>query len=218
MLKNINEPYLKNLKDSRDKDKIGYKLGSLIKESRKVLFNLYQFTKSFKVNELSSVLLSAHNWQQQKKKFNKKEYKVRDIVLVDLGLGYGYEMSYQHPCIVLHDSRDGFCFVIPCSTGKYNLKNKHVIKGEVTDGFAQPTGILIDAVCCISKVRIIGKVGEVTVPFLDKVNDALLKIYFSRKYHKLSMAEKDMAKLDSENQLLKQQIKQLQEKISKTAG
>lgn len=133
-------------------------------------------------------------------------------------MGHGFEMSYRHPCIILHDSNDGFCFVIPCSTGKYGKNNKHILDGEVNDGFERPTGVLLDAIRCVSKVRVTGKVGEITVPFLDRLNNELLKVYFSRQYHRLYTITNDLREQKRLNLELQQNIAELEEKINNPAS
>lgn len=224
-MKTINERYLEVLKKSADKLKPGIQFPQLISESRKVLLNFYHFIKSLKVIELSSILLSINGWQNSKGKASRKSFNTRDIVEVDLGLGHGYEMSYRHPCIVLHDSKDGFCFVVPCSTGKYGKRNKHILDGEISDGFAQPTGVLLDAARTVSKVRITGKVGKITVPFLEKLNNRLLQLYFSRHYHRLGTTKNDLTRQIQENkelmekiQFLEVEVKNLQEKLKNPAS
>ena len=224
-MKTINERFLEIVKKGADKYKPGIQVPQLISEGRKVLLNFYHFVKTLKVIELSSLLLSINGWQNSKGQASRKSFNTRDIVEVDLGLGHGYEMSYRHPCIVLHDSKDGFCFVVPCSTGKYGKNNKHILDGETSDGFARPTGVLLDATRAVSKVRITGKVGEITVPFLEKLNNKLLQLYFSRHYHRLGTTKNDLTRQIKENeeltkkiQILENEINTLQEKIKNPAS
>lgn len=196
----------------------------LLAQCRIIISNLYDYIKNLRTLELSSILLSIHGWIKGKGRFSSRQFQTRDIVVADLGLGYGYEMSYRHPCIVLYDSKAGFCFVVPCSTGKYGKNNKYILDGEVSDGFAEPTGVLLDAARCISKVRIYNKVGRITVPFLDKLKNELLKLYFSKQYNQLENQEKDIATLtadnevlEQENEILKQEIEKLKQKIEEFA-
>lgn len=209
----INERFLELLKKGTNKLKPGIGVPKLISESRKILLNLYHFTKVLKVIELSSLLISLNGWQKSKGQASQKSFNTRDIVEVDLGLGHGYELSYRHPCIVLHDSKDGFCLVIPCSTGKYRKNNKHILDGEIIDGFARPSGVLLDAVRSVSKVRITGKVGKITVPFLDKLNNELLQLFFSRHFHRLQIMDKDLTLEKELNKKLQEEMKILHEKI-----
>lgn len=217
-MKNINEKLLEDLKKGKDKFKLGVDLPNLIHEARKLLVNFYHFTKKFKVIELSSLLLSINGWQNSKGKSSKKSFNTRDIVEVDLGLGHGFEMSYRHPCIVLHDSKDGFCFVVPCSTGKYGKNNKHILDGEIKDGFQRPSGVLLDATRAVSKVRITGKVGQITIPFLDKLNNELLQLYFSRHHHRLTTMSNDLKREKEINSNLQDKIAELEEKVKNPAS
>lgn len=217
MMNKINEKLLESIKKGKDKFKLAFELPSLIRESRKVLINFYHFSKGLKVLELASILISLNGWQQSKFKSSKKNFNTRDIVEVDLGLGHGFEMSYRHPCIVLHNSQEGFCFVVPCSTGKYGKKNKYILDGETSDGFSRPSGVLLDATRAISKVRITGKVGEVTVPFLEKLNTELINVYFPRQNHQLFTLKSDLQKSEAKNETLHQRIVELEEMLKKAS-
>jgi mRNA-degrading endonuclease toxin of MazEF toxin-antitoxin module len=217
-MKTINELFLETVKKGADKFKLGEEVPQLISEGRKVLLNFYHFTKGLKVIELASLLISINGWRNSKGKTSRKSFNTRDIIEVDLGLGHGYEMSYRHPCIVIHDSNDGFCFVVPCSTGKYGKNNKHILDGEVSDGFARPTGVLLDATRCVSKVRVTGKVGQITVPFLEKLNNELLQTYFSRHYHRLQTTSNDLKEQKRINLELQQDLADLEEKIKNPAS
>ncbi len=216
-MKKIDIAYLEQIqKDSIEKNKIANTVTRLMNVCKDLLNNFTDFVKFMKVVELSSIIWSMNRWINSKGKFNSKTFATRDIVEVDLGIGYGFEMSYRHPCIILKDSNAGFCLVVPCSTGKYGKKNKFIIDGTKTDGFEENTGVLIDAIRCISKTRITNKVGQITVPFLDKLNDAILETYFSRKFYKLSKLEKDILEekkkynsLNAENEKLASQNKKM---------
>lgn len=209
-MKIINEFFLDTIKKGRDKFNISIQNPSLIKESRKVLMNFYHYTKNLKIIELASLLISMNAWQVSKGQASRKNFKTRDIVEVDLGLGHGFEMSYRHPCIVLHNSKDGFCFVVPCSTGKYGKNNKYILDGEVSDGFQRQTGVLIDAVRCVSKVRVTGKVGEISVPFLEKLNNKLLQTYFSRHHHRLEIMSRDLEQQKKINEELQVKLTEIE--------
>ena len=197
-------------KDVKTKDTKSFSQSGLIVQFGNMLDNMLDFIKNLKVCETVSIIRSHNNWMTVKSKFNNSKFKIRDIVEVDLGVGYGYEMSYKHPCIVLNDSNDGFCLVVPCSTGKYGKHNKFIIDGEPYDGFKYPTGVLIDSIRCISKTRISNKVGEITVTFLDKLNNIILETYFERNKLKIRNLERDLKKEREKNVLL---ISQLEKSI-----
>lgn len=206
-MKKINISFLEALKLDRVRRlNMASSIPQLIRECRKSLLNFYYLVTKLSVIELSSIILSLERWMSVKGTMNKGAYKVRDIVGVDLGLGYGYEMSYRHPCIVLYDSNAGFCLVVPCSTGKYGKGNKFIIDGTPTDGFRENTGVLIDAVRCVSKTRINSKVGEITVSFLERLNNIIIHNYFPRHFHRLHVLKNEL-----EAERLK--IKELESKL-----
>ena len=89
LMKTINERFLEIIKKGPHKFKPGKEVPQLISESRKVLLNFYKFTKSLKVIELASLLISMNGWQNSKGRSSRKNFKTRDIVEVDLGLGHG---------------------------------------------------------------------------------------------------------------------------------
>lgn len=186
-MKKIDAFFLRKLQSNKiEKYKRSNTLTRLMSESRKVLYNVYKFLLNLRSGETASILLSLKSWIDNKGRTNPVHYSPRDIVEVELGLGFGFEMSYRHPCIVVYNSGAGFCLVIPCSTGKFGKRNKYIVDGTTTDGFSENTGVLLDAMRCISKTRIHQKVGEITVPFFNRLNKLLLEEYFSFQYHKLN--------------------------------
>lgn len=206
----------KVLLDSYIKDKIKSKKNisdspGLLKEIRKSVYNFYKKIIAFNAFEISSIAKTLYKWEVTNKIICKTTFSVRDIVLVDLGLGYGYELSYEHPCIILNINKDGFFLAIPCSTGKYYKKSKFILKGDITDGFKIKTGVLLDSIRTISQVRISHKVGEITPAFLDYINSEILKIYLPKEA---------MIKRNLENDLYtsKQEILKLKNEINDVNG
>ncbi len=209
-MKQIDFDFLDKLeKNEKVKYDMSFRHDGLISHFVNIFDNMISFIKNLKVCETVSIIKSYNNWMNAKSKFNNSKFKVRDIVEVDLGIGYGYEMSYRHPCIVLLDSNAGFCLVVPCSTGKYGKHNAFIIDGEPSDGFEYPTGVLIDAARCISKTRMSNKVGEITVPFLDKLNTILVGTYFPRNALKIRNSEKDLKAEKEKNILLANRLERL---------
>lgn len=216
-MKKIDVTYIEQVqKDKIERNKIASTVTKLMNVCNDLLDNFVELLKSMKVIEVSSIIWSMNRWINSKGNHNSKVFKIRDIVEVDLGIGYGFEMSYRHPCIILKDSNAGFCLVVPCSKGKYGKSNKFIIDGTTADGFAENTGVLIDAIRCISKTRITNKVGQITVPFLDKINNAILETYFPMKFYKLNKLEKDIlnekqkySNLNAEHEKLRDSNKKL---------
>lgn len=171
-----------------------------------ILEELKDFILNFREIEMKSVILSLKRWISTKEKVSKIKFKRGDIVEIDLGLGYGYEMSYLHPCIVLEDSSAGFCFVAPCSTGKFGKKNKYIVDGTIEDGFKRDTGVLIDSIRCISKTRINKKVGKVSLEFYDLLNEKIMIEYFKKQSMNIRNLKRDYEKVVKENIELKKKI------------
>lgn len=178
----------------------------LMDQSNEILNMLKDFIGRMKNFEIASILLSMKRWIGTKGKVNRVNFKRADIVEIDLGLGYGFEMSYLHPCIILQDSSAGFCFVAPCSTGKFGKVNKYIINGYINDGFKSNTGVLIDSIRCISKTRINKKVGEVSLEFYDKLNIEIVKEYFQKQNLEVRNLKRDYERLLEENIELKKHI------------
>lgn len=192
--KEINVNLLEKLeKDKTEKDNLSSSSTALTEQINLFFEKLRNYIFTLKVKETSSILLSFFNWLKTKEKYNKKKYKTRDIVEVDLGIGYGFEMSYRHPCIVLKDEA-GFCLIVPCSTGKYGKNNKFILDATPKDGFKQNTGILLDSVRTISKTRISNTLGEISVDILEQINKKMIEFYFptfNYKYNKLISKEQN---------------------------
>ncbi|MGL4848134.1 MAG: type II toxin-antitoxin system PemK/MazF family toxin [Clostridium sp.] len=171
-----------------------------------ILGELKEFVLKLKEVEIKSIILSLRRWLSTKGKINKVSFKRGDIVEIDLGLGYGFEMSYLHPCIILEDSNAGFSLVIPCSTGKFGKKNKYIINGTKEDGFKKDTGVLIDSIRCISKTRINRKVGEVSLEFYDRINEKILLEFFKKQSMEVRNLKKDYEAVLKENIELKKKL------------
>lgn len=205
----IDKTFLETIKgDKKNRNKQAHSTNKLIKQGRKLFLSLYYFTKNLKSGEYSSMLLSLDSWRSSKGKMSTETYKPRDIVMADLGLGHGYEISYQHPCIVVSESK-GFCFVVPCSTGKYQKRSKYILNGEPKHGFQEPTGVLLDAVQCIQKVRIQHKVGVLDLGLFKVINEKLLKFYLSKYDHQINVLQKDLAKEKEKNAELEKKLEEM---------
>lgn len=200
----IDEELLNDIRRSKNDGKEGK--SKLVVQCNEILNTLKDFIMGMKNMETASAILSLKRWISTKGKNNKIKFKRGDIVEVDLGLGYGFEMSYLHPCIVLEDSNAGFCLLVPCSTGKFGKRNKYIVDAYTNDGFKSNTGVLIDSFRCVSKTRINKKVGTVSLDFYDKVNDAILKEYFKKQVLKYENLKKDYSILVQENIMLKEKI------------
>ncbi|WP_281217540.1 type II toxin-antitoxin system PemK/MazF family toxin [Lysinibacillus capsici] len=210
----VDEGFLKSVRGKGNRDRFlqAKTNARLIKQIKNGTWNHYKVVDSLKVIEASSIVSSMNSWRLAKGSNSTVAYNVADIVLVDLGLGYGFEMSYQHPCVILYESQ-GFCYVVPCSTGKYGKRNKFIMDAKRSDGFEDNTGILLDAVRCISKTRIISLVGQVNIDCLNKINEALFKLYLSKKHNELKVAQKDIVELQQEKIALIHEIEKLKEEI-----
>ena len=201
----------------------------------------YDFLSSCSAKEMAGMSTSMNNFYSKSKKRSKSAYPEGTIVMTDLGLGYGYELAFKHPAVVLHDDNELTLIVVPCSSGKFG-KGWPIVDGDTTDGFARNTGCAIDSVRSIQKVRIYQSLGRVTPAFLNKLRvsyliwynpemiyllgietetvDMLLeekkqeRYYFDLLKNELDASHRKMENLENENQELKQNIKMLEQKLT----
>ncbi|MDT8716990.1 type II toxin-antitoxin system PemK/MazF family toxin [Clostridium sp. 19966] len=190
--------------------------------------NMYPFIKKYmeyletlNSYEVASIFIDVGKWEKSRKKsFDKStkpfRYNQRDIVFVNLGASnYGFEASYKHPFIVF---ANGFNWIlgIPCSTGRYKVKNEYIIKGERSDGFQEPTGIQLDKIRIIDKWRIEGDIkGRLSATKFKEINEKLIELYFQNIDKKMKRLLKENFDLKNENEKLLEKINEY-EKNKKT--
>ncbi len=129
----------------------------------------YDFLLAKAIKESSAIILSLYNWINSHQTRSSTNYSPGTIINVDLGLGYGYELSYRHPCIVLADDGGFNVYVVPCSSGKYGKFIPSVLDATTADGFTLNTGCMIDSAKWIQKVRINRSLGQVSPTFYKKL-------------------------------------------------
>lgn len=175
-----------------------------------------QYLETLDCYEVSSIFLDCGHWEKSRKNSfdstkNPFRYNIRDIVLVKLGAcNYGYEASYDHPCIVLQNGYN-WVLAIPCSTGRYSVKSDYIIKGEPSDGFKEPTGIQLDKIRVLDKWRIDGKVlGRVSGTKFKEINKQIIHLFFPQFEKRIDKLEKNSILLDEENNRLKQRVEELE--------
>lgn len=206
MDKNLLDAYIK---DKLNKNKTIENSPGLLREIRESIFNFYRKVITFNSLEIASIAKTLYKWNDVNKTNYKSNFAIRDIVLVDLGLGYGFELSYEHPCVILNINNDGFFLAIPCSTGKYYKNSRFILKGEIKDGFNSKTGVLLDSIRTISQTRISHKVGEITPMFLDYINSKILTTYLPKEAMLKRNLENDLSKAEQTILDLQKQINEL---------
>ncbi|MGI2295937.1 type II toxin-antitoxin system PemK/MazF family toxin [Paenibacillus sp. GXUN7292] len=170
--------------------------------------------------DTASVMLEWKQWEQFKGDNSRPwKYKIRDIVLVNLGAtNYGYEAAYKHPCII-YGHMFNEVLVVPCSKGRYNKTSEYIIKGERSDGFMHPSGIQLDKVRVISKKRIQGNVlGQVGNTKFNEITNKLIELYFNPVKKRIERLEQTIADLTQSNGELTNKIRLLEEQVASSQG
>jgi len=203
---------LKNhMKDPNNKTKPARLLIDLIRELQMFILDLYSELKQFSVYHLSQWILSSDNWIKNHNNVNTRAYTRGQIVYVDFGhSNFGYELSFKHPCVVIYDGYN-FMLVIPASTGRYNARSEFIFK--CNNGFAKPSGLLLDKVGYISKSRVISSVvGTVDSKTMDFIDDFVFQKYCGSKKNEVQKTVNDLLK---SIQAKDQEIKNLNERLEK---
>lgn len=175
------------------------------------------------IYESSLWIESNQNLLANKNKVNNKKYPMKSIVLVDLGIDtFGYEFCYEHPCIVLYNDYSR-AFVVPCTSqparrDKQGKLYPGQLEGDISDGFAKKTTILLNEAKFIDKTRIKRSFGKVGNTLFNEVYDEVFELIFEPKSHKLKTiqrlkdeAEKDLLELRQKYELLEQKLNIIQQ-------
>lgn len=175
------------------------------------------------IYESSLWIESNQNLLANKNKVNSRKYPMKSIVLVDLGIDtFGYEFCYEHPCIVLYNDYSR-AFVVPCTSqpARRNEQGKLYpgqLEGDVSDGFAKKTTILLNEAKFIDKTRIKRSFGKVSDILFNEVYNKVFELIFEPKSHKLKTvqrlkdeAEKDLLELRQKYELLEQKLNIIQQ-------
>ncbi|WP_180827344.1 type II toxin-antitoxin system PemK/MazF family toxin [Bacillus sp. UMB0728] len=169
------------------------------------------FLDDLSAYDVASIIHDMGHWEKFKYPSTKPyKYNRRDIVFVNLGSNnIGYEASYRHPCIIYQNGYND-ALVIPCSTGRYHVKNEYILKGERTDGFNEKTGIQLDKLRVIDKHRIEGKVlGRVSNKKFNEITNQIIELYFSPVKKKIDKLELEKSQLMLEIGILKAEKEKL---------
>lgn len=202
-------------KECDSKIKKGKENPDIYEEYIKSMWNKRDLIDTYSEYEMCHWTNFSDRYIKNRENKNIKSYKRGDIVFVDLGaVNFGFEPSFTHPCVVLKNDYN-LIFVVPCSSKKYGTGFPEIIDAEISDGFAKPTGLQMNAIRFISKNRIISNTGsKVSSRILNLVDDYLLEL--NVKYNiQVRNNEKDLEKLMAENERLKKEISDLQKKINK---
>ena len=186
------------------------------------LLNHSDLTRDFSVYEMGHWINYNDRWIHNKNSNNTTGYRRGSILFIDLGAtNYRYEPSFTHPCVVLAENRD-FIFIVPCSSKKYGYGFPEIIDATPADGFSCNTGIQTKSFRWISKNRVISKLGQVSAPILDKIDNAILQLIptynktimqkdneISQLQSDLSIANNSLSTLEAEHDACKQELELL---------
>lgn len=208
------------VRDDRNKRTPAISIAYLMKELKMFILDLYSELKTLSVYDLAQWLLCSSNWISNYKSTNRRPYSRGDIILVNLGSSnFGFEASYEHPCVVLFNGPD-FIIVVPGSTGKYKKNSGFIF--NCIQGFRNPTGIQLDQIRYISKSRVTsGVLGNVGPTTLNYMNDFILINYCGTKDFEIQKTLSDLinthreqlANKDKEIEDLKNRLDQLETKF-----
>lgn len=191
----------------------------LMKIFTKCLGNIYEFAKTnFSCYELTCWIVSMNNYIDKKKVLNKtnnKAYNKRDILMVDFGIAYGYELGYKHVCVVIEEDKENV-LVVPCTSSKVGKKNRfgkpfpEYIEANDTDGFDKKTMIKLNGMKWISKDRVLDKKGEVTKEYFDFLYNKAFGYSFEPIQYKQRYLQDNTIRVQGENCRFKERQEQLE--------
>lgn len=219
---NIDLRQLKSIRSNSDTKKNMTNSNSFV--SKEMLVSLQNTFNSMRDNssiyESCLWVESNQNLLANKNRVHTRKYPRKTIVLADLGTDtFGYEFCFEHPCIVLYNEYKKV-FVVPC-TSQPARRNKDgelypgQLEGDVSDGFAKKTTILLNEAKFIDKTRIKGYLGKVESELFDKVYNQVFELIFEPKNRQLDTVQR--LKNEAEENLLELQKKyeSLQEELDK---
>jgi len=211
------------LRDMGSKNELCVKREPLLLQ---LYFIVMNFIKYFETNissyETALYIKSKKNLLHNKGKNHTKAYKIRQIIMVDLGTDtYGSEFSYWHPAIVVHNEFRRL-FIVPCTSQPAKIDPKtgdcfpEYVQGETTHGFRKTTTILLNEAKYIDKTRVISELGFVDSRLFDVIYNKLFERLFESKQYAIRFLEKTVAikeqeltDLFQENEKLRKQLEDL---------
>lgn len=167
--------------------------------------------------EVAQLISANQHLLSNKSGNNIINYTNRQVVMVELG-AHCSSLSYKHPCIVINEVNDKV-FVVPCTSGPAAINSLTGIlydgymEGDIDDGFAHLTTLLLKESKFIDKSQILYAIKEpskpvklkkVTNDFFKKINDALFNILFEGKEYKMKKLEESNSLLQDANSLLQE--------------
>lgn len=166
---------------------------------------------------------SNQNLLANKNRINTRSYPMKSIVLADLGTDtFGYEFCFEHPCIVLYNEYKKV-FVVPCTSQPARRdRNGNLypgqLEGDVSDGFAKRTTILLNEAKFIDKTRIKRSFGKVENELFNEIYDKVFELIFESKSYKLNtvqslkdQAENNLSELQQKYELLQEELSIIQQ-------
>ena len=203
---------------AKDIRKVGIK--TLFNYMQKIVEEEENIVSDFTAFDMSSWIAWTNLWIKDKlgSPIKKDVYDRRKLVTVNLGTcNIDSEASYEHPAIILYNDFKSV-LIAPMTSKKYGKGLSCLIDVPKEDcpGLTENSTIQLDNIRCISKKRITGTLrGLLPVEYMDKVDDALLKLYIPRLNIKMNNLIIECDKLRKENEQLKRNL-DLDTKIQNT--
>ena len=186
------------------------------------LGNTIDTSSSWSESEMAMITASLNRWVLHKNDISNTKYSCGDIVLLEFGMNYSPELSYNHAALILEDIGDMVMVVPATSTEKvYNIAYhpkdnpngkwyyRRVMK---KDGFTKDCSLILSNLKVVAKSSIIRTIGNLTEDINNKnslfreVRNTILAHTFSKEYVSF-IKEKD----NSTN--MKNKIEELEEKV-----
>ena len=179
----------------------------------------FNFIKdNYSIYETCLLLESKQNSIGNKGKRLTTKYNPGEILMVDLGVNiYGYEFSYEHPCVVMLNE-NAKIFVIPCTSqpirkDKSGKVYKDYVEGLESDGFAKKTTLLLTECKFIDKTRVKSRLGKVTKEKLFELEDKLFGILLPYKKYALEKVKQNIELLEEEKNVLSNENENIKSEI-----
>jgi mRNA-degrading endonuclease toxin of MazEF toxin-antitoxin module len=187
-------------------------------EFKKMTWNVIDEVGHWDVYNMGQWVKNIDRWSSTKGKTYTTRYHRGDILMVDFGsVNYGFEFSYEHPCVVLVE-RKHHLLVVPGSTKKYNSPFPEYYDVTPSDGFARNTGILLEQMRWIHKNRVVTNTGRTaSQQALDAIEEFILSYV---ELHKTRIADKNQEirrmrardfNLNQQNEQQSTELQQLQQ-------
>lgn len=179
-------------------------------EYKKMTWNLIEVVGELDVYNMGQWVKHVDKWSDTRGKTHTPKYHRADILMVDFGaMNYGFEFSYEHPCVVLVERKHQL-LVVPGSTKKFNSGHPEHLDAYPSDGFQRNTGLLLEAARWVHKNRVVSNTGrKASQRIIDAIEQHNLS-YNSMHRKAIEEKNKEIRQLRLVDYQQKQQIADLQ--------